>query len=364
MSILVSIVVPTCRREHFLERCLQALVSQNFPPHAYEIIVVDDSREGSAARELVAEWQKRLLSSYAFLVPPVITPIPVTGTENRQELEVTYHVKTSSIQYPRIVYQSTRGGKHGPAAARNLGWRSSAGELIAFTDDDCIPEPDWLANGVAAFVDGVAAVSGRTVVPMPAHPTDNELNVTHLQRSDFITANCFYRRWVLEDVGGFDERFATAWREDSDLYFTVRERNYPLGWASGAIVVHPVRPEKWGSSLRQQRKSFYNALLYKKHPRLYWRYIQSAPPWNYYAILLAVLLAVAGLVLALPLLAGFGFLTWLGLTGAFIYRRLKHTTRTPAHVAEMILTSIAIPFLSIFWRLRGAIHWRVLFLRR
>ena len=96
-----------------------------------------------------------------------------------------------------------------------------------------------LANGVSAFVDGVAGVSGRMIVPISAHPTDNERNLTGLQRSDFITANCFYRRRVLEEVGGFDERFATAWREDSDLYFTLRERNYPFAWASGAIVIHP-----------------------------------------------------------------------------------------------------------------------------
>ena len=127
----------------------------------------------------------------------------------------------------------------GPAAARNLGWRMADGEIIAFTDDDCIPEPDWLANGVSAFVEGVAGVSGRTVVPMPANPTDNELNTTHLQRSDFITANCFYRREVLEEVGGFDERFTTAWREDSDLYFSVRERNYSLAWARGATPSPP-----------------------------------------------------------------------------------------------------------------------------
>ncbi len=362
MSILVSVVIATRRREHLLERCLQALLAQNFPPHAYEILVVDDSQEEGATRQLVLELQQRLLASYAFLAPPVITPIPVTGSDSRQNVETIYQVKSSSLaRHPQILYRSNSGGRHGPAAARNLGWRSASGEIIAFTDDDCIPEPDWLSNGVAAFVDGVVGVSGRTVVPMPLNPNDNELNVSHLQRSDFITANCFYLRSVLEETGGFDERFTIAWREDSDLYFTIRERNHPLAWSSGAVVVHPVRPEQWGSSLRQQRKSFYNALLYKKHRQLYWRYIQPAPPWNYYAILVAAIIAIVGLGLAQPLLAAAGFLAWLGLTGAFTYRRLRHTTHTPRHVAEMALTSIAIPFLSIYWRLRGAMHWKVLF---
>lgn len=361
MSLLVSVVVPTCRRRQFLERCLQALVGQNFPPQAYEIIVVDDGSDDST-RELITEWTQRLQAGYAFLNPPVITAeIPVTGSGGQQKLDVTYRVRTAPVQYPRILYRATP-GRRGPAVARNLGWQIAQGEIIAFTDDDCIPDPDWLAKGLSAFVDGVAGVSGRTVVPLPPNPTDNELNVTGLQRSDFITANCFYRRGVLEEVGGFDERFATAWREDSDLYFSIRERNYPLAWASGAVVVHPVRPEKWGSSLRQQHKSFYNALLYKKHPELYWRYIQPAPPWNYYAMLLAVLAAVAGLLLATPLLAAAGAAVWLSLVAGFTYRRLKQTRRTPGHVAEMALTSVVIPFLSVYWRLRGAIHWRVPFL--
>jgi cellulose synthase/poly-beta-1,6-N-acetylglucosamine synthase-like glycosyltransferase len=377
MSLLVSVVVPTCHRRQLLGRCLQALVAQSFPPQAYEIIIVDDGLEDGGTRELVAEWQQRLRASYAFLAPPLITAVvPVTGATDlqnlglqnldlqnlgQQNLGVTYQVKTSPIQQPRILYRATS-GRCGPAAARNLGWKMASGEIIAFTDDDCIPEPDWLSNGLSAFVDGVAGVSGRTVVPLPQNPTDYELNATALQRSDFITANCFYRRKVLEEVGGFDERFATAWREDSDLYFTIRERNYSLAWASGAVVVHPVRPEKWGSSLRQQRKSFYNALLYKKHPQLYWRYIQPAPPWHYYAMLVAVLAAGTGLVLAKPLLAGAGGLTWLYLVSWFTFRRLKQTTHTPAHVTEMILTSLLIPFISVYWRLRGAVHWRVLFL--
>jgi cellulose synthase/poly-beta-1,6-N-acetylglucosamine synthase-like glycosyltransferase len=362
MSLLVSVVVPTCKRHQLLERCLQALVSQTFPPQAYEIIVIDDAPDDGSARELVAEWTQRLQTSYAFLAPPLITSeIPVTGSNGQQKLEVTYQVKTNPIQSPRILYRATP-GRCGPAVARNIGWQAANGEIIAFTDDDCIPEPDWLVNGLSAFVDGVAGVSGRTVVPLPPNPTDNELNITGLQRSDFITANCFYRRKVLEEVGGFDERFATAWREDSDLYFSIRERNYSLAWASGAVVVHPVRPEAWGSSLRQQRKSFYNALLYKKHPELYWRYIQAAPPWNYYGMLLAIITAATGLIMANPFLATAGFIAWLALVSAFTYRRLKHTRRTPSHVAEMSLTSILIPLLSVYWRLRGAVHWRVLFL--
>ena len=361
MTILVSVVVPTYRRTQLLDRCLQALLSQQFPPHAYEVIVVDDGPENDATRSLVLEWQQRLQDSFSFLVPPVIQPIPVSGEGASTMAEVIYSVHQGSAPYPRLVYLPAH-GTHGPAAARNQGWRAARGEIIAFTDDDCIPEPDWLMNGLSAFVRGVAGVSGRVVVPISPEPTDNERNTSGLERSDFITANCFYRRSVLQEVGGFDERFATAWREDSDLYFTVRERNYALAWSTGAVVVHPVRPERWGASVKQQRKSFYNALLYKKHPSLYWRHIQPAPPWNYYGILAGLAIGAAGLALAKPLLAALGFGAWAILQARFLHRRVKNTSRAPRHLTEMALTSLVIPFLSIYWRLRGALHWRVFFL--
>src|SRR5690606_30934416 len=115
----------------------------------------------------------------------------------------TYQVFPGQAVYPHLTYLPAYASK-GPAAARNLGWRAALGKIIAFTDDDCLPEKDWLANGVAAFVHGVAGVSGRVIVPLSDQPTDNERNATGLARSDFVTANCFYRRAVLEEVGGFD----------------------------------------------------------------------------------------------------------------------------------------------------------------
>jgi glycosyltransferase involved in cell wall biosynthesis len=357
---LVSVVVPTYKRPHLLNRTLQALLTQNFPPHAYEIIIVDDGPDDSATRELVAGWQQQMQEKYALFIPPVITEIPVTGSSGRMQMEIVYQVHSQPAQVPRLSYLPAW-DTSGPAAARNLGWRSASGEIIAFTDDDCLPDGSWLANGIAAFVDDVAGVSGRMIVPLPHDPTDNDLNTTGLERSDFVTANCFYRRSILEEVGGFDERFATAWREDSDLYFTIREKKIPLSWASAAIVVHPVRAEPWGSSVRQQRKSFYNALLYKKHPQLYRRYIQPAPPYHYYGMLLGVLAAIIGLIGGVTALALGGLLLWAVLYVRFVYQRLRSTSRAPRHVLEMILTSLPIPFLSIYWRLRGAVHWRVFF---
>jgi cellulose synthase/poly-beta-1,6-N-acetylglucosamine synthase-like glycosyltransferase len=240
-----------------LDRCLQALLSQAFAPDAYEIIIVDDAAD-ETTRRIIAEWQQYLQNNFAFLIPPLIKRVPVTGSTGLEAVstESLYEVHPGAANYPRIRYLAAEGGRHGPAAARTRGWRAARGDIIAFTDDDTIPDSHWLASGASSFAGGVMGVSGRVIVPLPERPTDNEINTTGLETSHFVTANCFYRRSVLEAVGGFDENFAIAWREDSDLYFSLREREYPLAWSSSAVVVHPVRPEQWGSSLRAQRKSF------------------------------------------------------------------------------------------------------------
>jgi hypothetical protein len=199
-------------------------------------------------------------------------------------------------------------------------------------------------------------------MPLPQQPTDYERNEAGLESAEFVTANCFVRRDVLEAVGGFDERFTAAWREDSDLHFTLLERGYIVVRAPDAVVVHPVRPAPWGVSLRQQRKSQFNALLYKKHPALYRERIQPSPPWRFYAGTAALVVAL-GSVLGESHTALVGALaTWLILTASFAWRRLRGTSWRPSHVAEMIVTSALIPPLSVFWRLCGAVRFGTLFL--
>lgn len=242
--------------------------------------------------------------------------------------------------------------RSGPAAARNRGWRRSRAPIVAFTDDDTVPEPRWLEEGVAAIGRGADAVVGRTLMPISGTPTDYERNESGLERAEFITANCFLRRGVLERLGGFDESFRIPWREDSDLHFRLLEGGLRIRKAERAIVVHPVRPAPWGVSVRQQKKVVFDALLFRKHPRLYRERIRAAPRWDYYA---TVILLFAGIVFPWALAL------WAALTARFIFQRLRGTSKAPAHVLEMVVTSIVIPPLAVFWRLVGALRYRVAF---
>jgi cellulose synthase/poly-beta-1,6-N-acetylglucosamine synthase-like glycosyltransferase len=326
MSLRVSVVVPTYRRPDLLGRCVAALVAQDFEPHSYEVIVADDGAE-ERVRRLVSEWASRTQGR------PVLRYVAVTGTQ-------------------------------GPAGARNRGCELAQGEVIAFTDDDTIPQPAWLTEGMKAMTPDVTAVAGRVHVPLPVDRalTDYERDIGHMAAAEFLTANCFVRREALRAIGGFDERFTSAWREDSDLQFRLLKANRKVVPARNAVVAHPVRPMPWAGGIRQHRKIAFDALLYKKHPVLYRERIRRAPPWSYYLIVAALAAIVAGAFARMPVLAWGGFLAWLALTAEFCARRLADTSRAPAHVAEMVVTSIAIPPVAVFWRLAGALRFRVLFL--
>jgi GT2 family glycosyltransferase len=257
--------------------------------------------------------------------------------------------------YEVIVVEDAK--REGPATARNRGWRVARAPIVAFTDDDCVPEPSWLSAGLAAMARGCDAVTGRVVMPLTGTPTDYERDAQQLQASEFVTANCFVRRATLERIGGFDERFRLAWREDSDLHFSLLRAGARIGRAPGAVVVHPVRPAGWGVSLKQQRKVMFDALLFKKHPRLYRERIRATPRWDYYAIVLALLLS-----LLLPYPAGAAALAfWFFLSLRFFIQRHRGTATTPSHLLELALTTIAIPPLAVFWRIVGALRFRVAF---
>jgi glycosyltransferase involved in cell wall biosynthesis len=324
VSIALSVVIPTYRRPHLLHRCLVPLLSQALDPNTYEIIVVDDGRD------------------------------PLTQTV----VETLAHRHPGG---PLLRYLQPPAGKRGPAAARNCGWRAAGGRVIAFTDDDTIPFVDWLSEGMRAMVPGVAAAAGRVKVPISAWPTDYERNVKRLESAEFVTANCFVRRDILERIGGFDERFTRAWREDSDLHFTLLENGGEVVSAPQALVLHPVRETSWGVSLREQRNMEFDALLYKKHPALYRQRIRAHPPLAYYGAVLALVAMIVSAFAAQPALLLGAAAMWLVLTLKLCRRRLSGTSRRPAHIAEMVATSIVIPVAAVYWRLVGALRFRAPF---
>ena len=202
----VSVVIPTYNRVDMLICCLRALQAQRMSRADYEVVVVDDgSTDGTA--EALREW------------------IPSTDM---------------------AVHASSR-PNGGPATARNEGIGVARGALIAFVDDDCIPEPDWLKSLIDALPRDAscAGIGGRIVGASDAlisryidwrglmehQRTEEEINY-------LVTANALFHKHCLLEVGGFNERFRWAGGEDPELARRLRARGYYFAATERALVVH------------------------------------------------------------------------------------------------------------------------------
>jgi glycosyltransferase involved in cell wall biosynthesis len=323
-NITLSVVVPTWGVLDQLDSCLDALTRQTLAPERFEVIVVDDAPDHNTLH-LVSGWRARKIE-----------------------------------RGPRLIYLANP-GPHGAAAARNRGWRVARGPIIAFTDDAAIPAPDWLEQGLAAFASGVDAVCGKITMPLAATPTEYQRQALRKQSAEFACANFFSRRSLLEAEGGFDERFEDADCSENDLHFRLLARPVNIAHADQVQVIQPLRPAPWGASVSELRHSVGKALLFKKHPALYRAKIQDRPPWDYYAIVAVLLVAIVATVAGRSPLAAAGVLAWLVLTVRLCWRRLHGTSRSAGHVAEILITSVLIPPMAVFWRLSGALRHRVRF---
>jgi GT2 family glycosyltransferase len=204
--VTVSVVVPTYRRQQQLQACLEALALQNMQ-EPWEVVVVDDG-----------------------------TPEPpVPGVEQL----VAAHG-----------WKLVRQANAGPSAARNRGVREARGEFVAFTDDDCLPEPTWLKGLLqAARAHPNALVGGTTVNGL----TDDFFASTSQLIVDLVyehfnavpndgyflaSNNILCSRAWFQQVGGFDEGFPRAGAEDRDFCDRWRMRGLPITWQQEARVEH------------------------------------------------------------------------------------------------------------------------------
>jgi len=261
-------------------------------------------------------------------------------------------------------------GGRGPAAARNVGWRSvpASCEWVVFLDDDVLVASDWLSAVPSDLEqdEDVGGVQGRISVPLTTDrpPTDWQRATAGLERAAWITADMAYRRGVLEQVSGFDERFPRAFREDADLALRVQD--------SGARLVrgrrrttHPVRPADRWASVRVQAGNADDPLMRRLHGRD-WRRRAAAPRGRrpeHIAVTASAAVAVSGAVTFRPRVAAAGAAAWMAGTARFTWARVAPGPRDRAEVVTMALTSALIPpvatwhWLRGLWRHRGARPW-------
>ncbi|HWH07563.1 MAG TPA: glycosyltransferase, partial [Candidatus Thermoplasmatota archaeon] len=211
MTVAISVVVP-CRNEAAsLRACLDALALQDYPRDRFEVIVVDGGSTDGCA-DVARARGTRLLAD--------------------------------------------RG--EGPAAARNLGIRAAQGGIVAFTDADCMPRPDWLTRVAEVFAEdpGVAGVAGALRMPRETFLGRLEDDEARAHYRGVITSNVSYRRAALLDVGGFDESLQCA--EDYDLAWRLVDAGHRVVHDPRPVVVHSP-PEVHGSVAGYLRKQLWYA---------------------------------------------------------------------------------------------------------
>ena len=154
----------------------------------------------------------------------------------------------------------------GPAYGRNRGAEISEGEILAFTDDDCLPRKDWLKKADRYFEEDISGLEGNIITEKG--PKNNGESKLH----GFATANMFYTKEIFEKVGGFDERIGVPpYREDTDLAWRVMEEG-KIKYAEDVIIDHPPKDKEKNWRVHQ-----YDVLLYKKHPQKFKEFNKNLP---------------------------------------------------------------------------------------
>lgn len=223
---IFSVVIPTHNRTRSIEKVLGAIKDQDFDPREFEAIVIDDGSE-DGTREYLANIAK---------------------------------------DWPSLVVLEQK--NQGPAAARNLGISRASGQIIAFTDDDCLVGSDWLsrlyrgwkmfpeAGGVGGFLEAPPQILKSNLIAglefFETHTIYQASQNPYLGGFESPaggTNNMSYRKDVLQEVGGFDESFPVPAGEDADLKLRVVKRGYSIGYLP--IKVTHLDSYSWPSFLRR-----------------------------------------------------------------------------------------------------------------
>ena len=133
---------------------------------------------------------------------------------------------------------------YGPGTSRNIGWKRGTGRYVAFIDDDCLAQEDWIESLQRVFSENdIGGIEGGITTSDENGETINFNPPSRFRWDRFKTANLAVRRDILEEIGGFDERYHMH-REDTDLAWRVIDAGFIMAWAPQCIVHHP-EPLGW-----------------------------------------------------------------------------------------------------------------------
>ena len=243
----VSVIIPAYNSAKHIEKCITAVLSQTYPA-LDDIIVVDDG-----------------------------------------SFDVTAQI-IKSFNRVKYIYQNNSG----PAAARNNGARNANGEILFFTDSDCVPHADWIKNMVAYFcshknivVSGSYDIANKKSIL--ARTIHHEILFRHLKIMPtnpcvFGSYNFAITKSLFFSVGGFDESFRNPSGEDNDLSYKIISSGAKIIFEKKSLVAHHHPEQILNYLIEQFRHGYWRVKMYLSHPQMvrgdgytYWKDIIEIP---------------------------------------------------------------------------------------
>jgi len=285
----VSVIIPAYNASSLIEECLTALQNQTYPLEDYEIIVVNDG-----------------------------------STDDTGDIAQSAGVK--------VVHQENQG----PAMARNCGVTHAVGEIIVFTDSDCIASENFLTEMIRPFSDpAVVGVKGAYRTKQTrlwarfaqVEFMERYVKLSRSESIDFVDSYAAaFRKRVFQKVGGFDPHFPVANNEDVDLSYKIAGMGHPMVFNPDAIVYH-THPDSMKTYLKLKfSRAYWRMLVYRRFPEKI--VSDSYTPQSLKCQILMtcfMLLAFFGGLFSTTLLyMGFGFLgLFLLATTPFVFRAIS-----------------------------------------
>lgn len=229
---MISIIVPVYNSEKTIRECLDSLLNQDFKEE-YEIILVDDGSEDNSI-EIIEEYFKR------------VDKLALLKSEHR-----------------------------GPAVARNLGANNARGDILLFTDADCVADKNWIIEMTKSFErKEIVGVQGRyctkqEVVIAKFAQYEIEDRYDRMKKSEYIdfigSYSAAYSRDVYLSEGGFNESFTIASGEDPDLSYRLASKGFKMVFNERAIVYHH-HPDSLYKYLKQKfYRAYWRVPLYRRN---------------------------------------------------------------------------------------------------
>ncbi len=223
----VSIIVPVYNGEITIEDCIESILALSFPRDDVELLLIDNA-----------------------------------SSDNTSSILERYRDRA-------VVLHET---KRGPAAARNRGLSSAKGDIVAFTDADCVVDRDWLTRIIAPLRDPLVGIVGGTILATkPCNAIaefgerihDHRMAIEYYSPPYAITMSWASPRSIFEKVGLFDEDLLRC--EDCDLSYRIVGAGYSIVHEPAAVVYHRNEQSLGGLIAEGYSHGYHSIPLLKKH---------------------------------------------------------------------------------------------------